>query len=641
MNFNKITYGLFTACGLAMTLTACQNEADLGNVTGNYISVPVSTVITVPDDGETRTTLNENAGNLEWKWEKGDMVVAFDMLTGVRGYLTAGEPTNDGKTAPFSGSINFQEGAKTAKLAIFYLGKGEDPSSLGNTLTINLENQDGKFASLVSRDVLATGTSQASAVDVTINPTYTVINDFELRHLTSAGHFQLKIKDGETINNADVTISGTENGYIINPVSYTIAKGNTFAQSASEDGTIKTTTSATGDFYITIFPYSETAMKFVTTYNGKEYTGYLGGSEDFTFNLSGGQYLRSNSNNFGPLVIEMETDEPVVVGPDHSKNPLKKWAESDLMRSTTGAESKSVFTGNPLITGSYYQFGRNHGYTSVSDAQKLYAVEASDIPNGRNVYPANGSTSTVPQYSGAKSLTNYPTYFFIDTNHDGDYVTPARQDTWSVRAKKNGYTYENPCPEGWTIPTKADFWEILPEVNGKHSYTNASILWGDDGFSQLKTLSDGTKCAFRWTGWVDTDYNCYYLRIECKVVGSDVTSIPSEDDFWTDDTEVRDFKGAGYILAQRNLWSNGVSTQYVARPLAWGKYSCVQQGQVVVYRLTQNLMTEGGYYWTSDAEQAAFCTMFDLDGITGNTQGIYMCTLDRPIAMNIRCIKKN
>ena len=48
-------------------------------------------------------------------------------------------------------------------------------------------------------------------------------------------------------------------------------------------------------------------------------------------------------------------------------------------------------------------------------------------------------------------------------------------------------------------------------------------------------------------------------------------------------------------------------------------------------------MNYGGFYWTSDANQAVFSLIFN--NSTGYNLGYFLSTYDRPIAANIRCIK--
>ena len=635
MKFNKITYGLISACGLTMTLTACQNDNDLGGVaSGNYISVPVSTVITVPDGDDTRTTLNELAGNLQWKWEKGDVVLAIDIQTGVRGYLTAGEPTNDGKTAPFSGSINFNAEAKTAKLTIFYVGKGVDPASIDSEIKIDLENQDGKFESLVKRDVLWTGTTPATAVDVVINPTYTVINDFQLSHMTSAGHFQLKIKDGETLNNVDVTITKAESGNLVSPFSYKINKQSdgsvSFSDNGTEDGTIATTTSAQGDFYITMMPYGEMSMKFVATYNGKEYTGYLGGSEDFTFSLSAGQYLRSNSNNYGPLVIEMETNEPEVVGDDKilgvkwAKVNTRSWIDCnwynddafyfsyipgiDLetqgleLNYTTSANLDNGTT-NPYVY--HYQWGRNFGFQAANGT-----ISGVKVPNYNNLPLSWPSTY---DYYRLTSGTQTATYsyknpdVYIYNNSGKDWCGTNLSEWPSYEFTNDDGTTEllSVYPKGFRLPTKSDFETLLPTGNSGETFT-ASNSFTVDGETirpvYAKSTSEGTTVV-----WAILNSSTNYMALY-ELAGN-------------------------YSLAQLNaslFGDNGKVIDYIDFP-AHGTRSGTSQNSLQYYQ-------QYGWYWASTSAPAtgyAYMMRFD---ISGNNLTIYVAAMPKTTGMSVRCI---
>ena len=173
----------------------------------------------------------------------------------------------------------------------------------------------------------------------------------------------------------------------------------------------------------------------------------------------------------------------------------------------------------------------------------------------------------------------------------------------------------------------------MPVINDKAGNS------GDEAWNtlvQLKTLADGTKCAFRWSKATIGSYS--YLKVECLVVATNVSETSAIN--WNDTHVVsRYFKGAGSIQANRYNIGNQTSSQYVARPLEWGQYSYYQSGQVVVLQQQKSLMNLGGFYWTSDATQGVFTFVFDSS--TGYTLGYYLTTYDRPIAVNIRCIKDN
>ena len=345
---------------------------------------------------------------------------------------------------------------------------------------------------------------------------------------------------------------------------------------------------------------------------------------DIIKNIEGGLQA---GKNYSINIQEMINADPEV---DHTKNPLLKWAESDLMMTegTSGRTAESEFTGNYRTTGDYYQFGRNQGYMNVNYAAQYYAVEMSDAASNRNAYPGTGSTTPCTKYyANSITFSSYPHYFFIDNNHEGDYKTPSRQEDWYTRAGSNGYNYANPCPEGWHIPTAAEYCEILPYLNGSYGNNNWNTL------VQIKTLEDGTRCAFRWSKTSGT--NNSYLTIDCLVVAANVTE---ESVNWSDEHVVsRSFKGAGYIQAHRNLWQWGSSYQYTARPLKWGMYRGEVSGQVVIVTQSADYMNYGGLYWTSDKEQRVMTFVFN--NTTGYNLGYYLCTYDRPIAANIRCVK--
>lgn len=629
MRFNKITYGILSACGLAMTLTACQNEADLETTaSGNYISVPVSTVITVPDDAETRTTLNELAGDLQWEWEEGDQVLVIDRMTGARGYLTAGEPTQDGKTAPFSGSVNFEAGATSAKLSIFYVGKGVNPTSIESEIKIDLENQDGKSESLVKRDVLSTGLTESTAVDVVINPTHTVINDFELKHMTSAGHFQLKIKDGEPINNTAVTITKASEGTLISPFSCKIIQQSTGEVSLSEDGTedgsITTTTDATGEFYITMMPNSKMSMKFVTTYNGKTYTGYLGGREDFYFELSAGQYLRSNSNsnNYGPLVIEMEADEPTLPTVDESEYDRifgLKWTNNNnrsWIDAATYDNDITIFTyipGVPLseqdidtyyttidLTNTnnnavayFYQWDRDFGFILGSQS---YAQVTPNLPNYNNL-PSWAKNIGYDYTTNQLTITGQYDYFekFGCGSRYNDWCSTTGRYTWGRRTDYDVYAQ----PNGFRIPTKAEYSQLVPDTEGVYTYSDG--LTTDDGdYYPFFAKIDGN-VTYVW-GYLNSNGN-NYLAIH-KVIGKyDLNSI-TEDIINNQSIAYVDFKAQGGTV-------NGAPSNY----------------------------NRTGFYWCVDSEKEGYANTFEFDiDTTKKTVSIQTNQEVRRWGISVRCV---
>ena len=569
------------------------------------------------EDPSTRTSATDTDGDLVYTWSKGDQLLVTDQ-TGEQITTLVLNDEDAGKAyGTFSGYGDLPND-QTLNLNFIYLGNGVDTGNASSPFAINIANQDGLLASLPATDVMF------STQAVTISDNAVWIEDFGLQKRLASAHYTLKFPQGVQMNGETVTISGE---HIYNATSLSLADGKLSNEPTQGDITVN---NGTGDFYIRVIPTTGYAPTFRVTIGGVEYTGSKESRDDFT----AGKFLRAADGT--GAVVEMTAEQVV----DHTKNPLLKWAESDLQRSGSGTSVTGTFADSYTETGYYYQFGRNYGFASDNEAARNYGVENSDMPYGRNVYPGTGSTSPVPVYDASDiDFTKYPEYFFIDNNHNGDYAYPDHTQTWEERAESNGYSQSSPCPEGWRIPTAKDFQEIMPIIDGQAGNMGNSA-W--EPLVQIKVLEDGTRCAFRWSE--EEGYYNSYLKIECLVV--DATT--EEDGINWDDSNVvtRYFKGAGYIQAHRNLWelnsSGYISTHYTARPMDWGEYTGQVQSvgygnAVVVVYQTQSFMNYGGFYWTSDANQAVFSLIFN--NSTGYNLGYFLSTYERPIAANIRCIK--
>lgn len=611
----QLIYGLLSLTVLSGAgLSSCSSEEDFGGPKGQKVLLTVN----ASKDAQTRTAFEEKDGDLLCTWTEGDQLLVTDRAGQRLGVISLVEGAGNA-TARFEGEVVL-DGSQTVNL--FYLGNGKEiPSTLsGDSYVIDLSAQDGSFASLAANDFMA------QEVNVTLL-NGEASGSAEMMRYVAEGRFDLQLPDGVQLEAGDVITISQPDGKFQTTRKVKYATIGTVANQTN--GTLTITKAEAGnDIYVTILPQTLTPT-FTVKKGEKVYTCTLG---EHVWTAT--SFVRAEDGGV-PVVFEDTT------APDHTKNPLAKWAESDLKRVSTGVSTKSDFTGNYTTTGSYYQFGRNYGFTSVSDAQQNYGVERSDMASNRNVYSGTGSTATVSTYYASTiTFANYPNYFFIDNNHNGDYRTPEHGETWYERAKSNGYTYDSPCPDGWRLPTVAEYKEIMPAIDGKAG-NQGSSAWNT--LVQFKTLDNGVKCAFRWSKYTSGNYS--YLKIDCIVVPKDMTDTSAVD--WNDENvETRYFKGAGYIQAHRNLWnlttSAGSSTQYTARPLEWGAYSGQVGGSgysgVIIVSQTASYMRYGGFYWTSDAVQGVFSMIFN--GSTGYTLGYYLTQYDRAIGANIRCVRK-
>lgn len=602
------------ASAFAFSFTSCSNDEQLveteSSAKGHLVHLVATT--NIGDDApESRTTRPETENGLDFRWVEGDKLLVTSDAGLSLGVLTLATGASESQ-GTFTGDVYIQNDGQ--QLNFSYLGSATDAenANIANAKFVDdLSTQAGTFASLPEKDFMF-GQSTVSLEDGQASVNFTINSQL------SFAHFTLNGGEGVSFDGEDVTITGTN---LYNKATFSLASGDLSLENGN--GSIKTT-AHDNDIYVVLCPAADVELTFTAAVDGKEYTGTM---PLRTYNSN--RYFAGAGLNEGKKVTMTEAKEPI----DHSKNPLKKWAETNLQRSGTGASVTATFVSSYTSTGSYYQFGRNYGYNSVSEAAQNYGVERSDMSAGKDVYPGTGSTSTVPTYyANTVNFSQYTNYFFIDNNHNGDYTTPDHQDNWTERANKMGYTNASPCPEGWRLPSIAEYKEILPVINEKSGSTGTSA-WNT--LIQFKTLDDGTKCAFRWSKETASGYS--YLKIECLVVDNNMTET-SEINWDDENVETRFFKGSGYIQAHRNLWSFNGSTQYTARPLEWGYYNGqLQSNRTVKIIQEKSLMTCGGFYWTSDAPQGVFSMVFD--NSTGYTLGYYLSTYDSAIGANIRCVR--
>lgn len=615
---------------LAAILSACSAEdPDMGQTAARMI--PVKT--TLGFDTDTRTILSEEGTALKWQWKKNDRVDLVSKTTGLPiGYMTAQEPVagTDGATYTFTGEIDANYAGQD--MYIHYFGTGgvnidhyitSFPSK--KTLRLDFSKQDGTL------DKVGCFDWQHSAKATIPQPVggEIVLDDFKVNRQMAIVKFNIGVAD------AEVTMTGT----FANKISFS---EGFVTNVAIDNNQLSAKTDADGNMYVAMIPdqgndYGDTWNFSVTDADGAQYEGTLNAHLDITESI----YYRQNDGSGIPVNVKK-----VNTGADHSKNPLLKWAETDLAQNGTGASARGKFASTPYSGAAYFQFGRNRGYANETAAATNFGWDI-NIKNryGKNAYRGDGSTTPVPTFNpSTTNFANYPDWFLVGDSQYGDYRTPRYGETWEERAKSNGYTYSTPCPEGWKIPSSADFKEILPEINGVTGFSGFDV-W-ENGYAQIKTLADGTRCAFKWEGWQDDATRKYFMRVYCLVVDSSVTSVTVDDAIWTNqqaNVVTRDFAGNGFLVAgvfKATFNAAGSNTQILCRPADWGEYTTyIINSYVAGLSRTTSWMDQGGAYWTSDARQAMMSIGFNISYNTTMNTGIHLVQMKQSVAATIRPIK--
>lgn len=322
----------------------------------------------------------------------------------------------------------------------------------------------------------------------------------------------------------------------------------------------------------------------------------------------------TNKLNAEAVVSITFTQEGKVEEVDHSKNPLLKWAEADLVYNKN-TKTSSIAT-DYTVQGSLYQWGRNTGWKDYLDAMGSYtqtyqgrfwqyATYGTNYKTGTGIYNGYDDVNDY-SYDNANDSFNEPIYF-MNPNGTDYWIGNGGGSTWAERANKCGFT-QSVCPEGWRMPTKTDFLAITP----------SSPLSGSNGLSsvinklvELKKIDNVCSYAIRWSA--ETNLEKTYLRIDALVVPDNFQESDLSNIEWNTNENVvtRYFGANGFIHAfyHVNIVTPG-QTFTVARPMPgvethvdryWqnGYYWTVLWEYIKDYNVTND-----GYYWMSDAKEA-------------------------------------
>lgn len=612
----------------ALPFAACQNDVqapDNSQSSGKPVRLEIG--LTYGDDN-TRTTLQDVDGNLKCTWDKGDRVIVSSIVeTGTTGNAVRfGEITLLDDYAGqvkgyFAGELIGIDNFDGKEVLFTYAGKGVETKDFDiDAHKLSIATQDGTLAGLTKYDILRGYTEVSVAGGIAYTP------DMALTRYVAFAHFTLSLPQGVTRTTEPVTISGEG---VKNYITYNKRPGIATGQ----EGAI-TVNGSGNDLYVVLIP-GTVAPEFVVTIGGKTYTGSLP-----SVKVEKGKYYRDNTTHAG---IPVEMSAPT--GVDHTKNPLLKWAETNLERVSDSEFYKAKFADSYTDNGHYYQFGRQVGFIDYKEANDCGYVYQAGV--SKNMYDGTTGGYIVPTYS-TSNLTSgeKPMGFLISNgNIQSDWwpSNTAKNDDWSTRAKASGYNPEDMFiidGEKWRMPKVADFAEILPEKG------YAGLL---DVTTAIKTINE-TPIAFRWSRI--TESGARYLKIEALVVSSsaDISSVN-----WNDDNKVvRYFKATGSItpvvysddiyhksstdeylpsiqITNFRGWSK-LGTSYVAFASPFGEYisDCyIYDNKVGMFvEFTKNYNGYVGNYWTEDARRCFMSFMFNVNNVVPNNPsaiGVYQC----------------
>ena len=371
----NLTLGL--AAAAAMSLASCADDAAAPDAPAEGRTVWMSIDVSRGTDPDSRLTHTEDANGLKALWEKGDILHVVDGNSQVVGVLTLDEEDDGEQTGTFTGTLRDLTDGNTS-LTLVYAGRTdvETPRHItANRTEIDLSTQSGAFADMALNDIMSKTVEVVVANrQATAKSGNTVVMDHECNFALFDTDLEAGVK---------VTISATT----YQPNKITIKTGDSYGFQKGT-GTMTVTTQENGLIYVNLAGISGNPA-FSFTANGKTVTLPQPTREW----LAEGNYYRAgwNTTSATPEGIPVNFNADPAPAVDHSKNPLLKWAEGDLVYDKS-THTSSVASSH-LTRGSFYQWGLNTGYENYVDARgNLNSYLYNYVTYGQQYWTGTGVT---------------------------------------------------------------------------------------------------------------------------------------------------------------------------------------------------------------------------------------------------------
>ncbi|MDE6649022.1 MAG: fimbrillin family protein [Muribaculaceae bacterium] len=676
--------------GMAVTVASCSEEASLTSGQGRNVTMTVN-ISRVGDN--TRSILTEVEGDLKCTWEAEDLILVVDGSGNKLGVLSlkngvgeesatfSGEITTDALGAT---DINFLYlGSKTV----------EDLNALENPVVLDFAAQNGTLDWLSSNDFFSgsqnvdIANSYVSVESVSLSRQIS-FGKFEMKlpdGVTYAG--QPIIVSGEGINtkasismtDGKATFSEAGNITVTRPEDTT----STEFFLTVLPSTITPTFSVAIDgktYACTLAAREWSASEFV-----RKSGTYDGIALDMTVQTSGDNPYEGyeNEDPRNPLhkfakynLTRGEENLNVFVDNDEAYGALYQWGR---YYGFIDRNDKTVFGKYNLSSKTYTQFADALGSKRV-DGSDIWSYSVYD-PDGSNMYrnPNYDDGSSMYEYvpivvglnyrSGNGVYFDYPImynstdhfvtdqpYYYMDGTYNkfislqrhgsrypayvdeytnsGDYWVSEFGEggsKWSARAKAQGFATdkENPCPEGWRLPSSDEMKEIIPE-NGLYK-KNGNLSSMLNNYSEVRKSMAGYWYVIRWK-YASTNN---YIEIEAVVVDEsykDKDANQLSTAFWEqhkDDKVVRKFPFTGGIRPYTGyVYGSSTWNTVICRPISMGKptFESFTVGWVEAVGLLTPNETGGinehfGGYWVDEKDSAfKFCAENYEREVNGNVR---------------------
>ncbi len=454
----------FTVIAIIMFFGACSNEApfndddkELSSETGPTISLTAS----MPDDNlDTRVSLTQYGNDIKLKWEEEDkleLVFVQEGVIPVKVLSKVNKVTNEGKTATFRIDI---PALITGDFKLYGVYGGGGLGGVGKSdtdpthaiLPMNAEN-DGSLGSVEEKEhVMLYFVSNKIQIN---NPTASVI----FKHLGSLFSITLKNSSVESINNiAEARLVGIDDH---GEWAYNFGAGG-----------------SSYDLVGGLFLNTETVGNSLSLYAANS---SLPSEEFITF---WGWYPPLPNKVWPELKLQLRDANSTILTTSVNTKPARKSA-------TAAGKSFYFYT---VWDGTQLQFTDYLLYTNIIDSRDGIAYKTVAI--GNQIWMAE-NLRYLPSVSGPLYGSAISPYYYVHSYHGTDINKAKATDNY----KTYGVLYNGPaamisCPEGWHLPSNAEWTQLIDYLGGKSvaggKLKEAGIAhWGGSSYPNKGTNETG------------------------------------------------------------------------------------------------------------------------------------------------------
>jgi uncharacterized protein (TIGR02145 family) len=433
---------LFWVAAALAALTACNKtpEKEKTPVDFSQYALRVEPVI-------TRAT--------ETNFESGD-AVGLTVTRAAGAYATNEKLTYDG--AAFSGSLNwYSEGTDEATLKAYYPYSETVPSSFTVAADQSAGTASSDFLSAVKEGVLPTANAVAMVFKHRLSRLVVTVNNLSGAAIESVV-FQGAIPTALIADNLTATVDPSANPVDIKAF-------------------------ADGEKYYAILPAQKVTLTAAVTAGGKVLSQQLAEASLET----GKQYSVS-------IVVLKEEIKVVLAG------EIENWSEGGEI---TGGDDDDPVTEEHLDEGYILYGGDRYSVLQLSNGRWIMTQSLRFVPKGKTVSsdPSDGNGLWYPYTSDGTTATPATDAASIEArgllyDHEVAFGSEITSDNYKTFEGTRGI-----CPEGWHIPTRAEFLAIVGASNKGDGETTAptdeNAIFYDKDYKagRIKTMNEK---GFNW-----------------------------------------------------------------------------------------------------------------------------------------------